>query len=259
MIMMAECKSIGIGGGTVIESQPGRWCLEIPSGEKKDYRLAQLDDYLSLSRRNLLWHPPLCLNLEARSSAQNLSGTWGFGLWNDPFSANLGLGGMARRLPALPDTAWFFYASPPNYLALKDDHPAQGMLAATFSAPRLPFWLLALGLPLVPLLAVPLFAKYLRRLARVVVKESARNLYLDLTLWHSYKLEWLPEEVHFFVDEMDVFNTPISPVGPLGLVLWIDNQYAAFNPNGRFKTGTLETPETAWLEIKNITVNTLRF
>jgi hypothetical protein len=251
--MMLELKPLKTNRGQVIETQPGSWRLSIPAGDTHEYRLAQLDDYLSLSRRKFLWHPPLSLSLEARVSTQALPGTWGFGFWNDPFSANLGLGGMARRLPALPDTAWFFFASPPNYLALKDNHPAQGMLAATFSAPRLPFWFLVLGIPLVPFLAVPFMARGIRRAARFFVKESASRIDLNLTIWHNYGLEWKPGNVHFTVDGISVFNTPISPVGPLGLVLWIDNQYAAFTPDGRFKTGTLANPEPAWLELRNIT------
>ena len=257
---MLELKPLMTNGAQVVEVQPGNWRLTIPAGGMKEYRLAQLDDYLFRSRRKFLWQPPLSVNLEARLSTQELFGTWGFGLWNDPFSANLGLGGMARRLPALPDTAWFFFASPPNYLALQDHHPAQGMLAATFSAPRLPFWFLALGVPFVPFLAVPFIARGLRRVARILVKESARKLELDLTIWHSYRLAWLPDEVQFSVDGTSAFTTSISPVGPLGLVLWIDNQYAAFTPDGRFKTGTLASQEPAWMELRNIidhlTINT---
>lgn len=252
---MLDLKTRTTPGAEANEGQSGSWRLSIPAGNGGAYRWAQLDDYLPRSRSKFLWQPPLYLSLSARVSAQAVPGTWGFGLWNDPFSANLGLGGMARRLPALPDTAWFFFAAPPNYLALQDDHPAQGMLAATFSAPRLPFWFLALGVPLLPLLAVPFMASGLRRAARLLVKESARQLELDLTIWHSYRLEWLSGEVHFAVDETTVFSTPVSPVGPLGLVLWIDNQYAAFPPNGRFKIGTLANPEPAWLDLRNIAVS----
>jgi hypothetical protein len=47
----------------------------------------------------------------------------------------------------------------------------------------------------------------------------------------------------------------VSPRPPLGLVIWIDNQYAAFTPNGRIGFGVLENPEPAWLELKEIEVN----
>jgi len=239
-------------GTQVVEFQPGSWRLTIPAGDTGSYRMAQMDDYLYCSRSQFLWRPPTSLSLMARVSAPVISGTWGFGLWNDPFNASLGLGGMPRRLPVLPNTAWFFFAAPPNYLALQDDHPAQGMLAATFSAPQLPPWLLALGAPWLPLLAVPACARLMRRAARRLIKESAYQLDLDLTAWHTYWLEWLPGEVVFAVDGESVFSTPISPLAPLGLVMWIDNQYAAFTPNGKFKTGSLANPEPAWLEIQDI-------
>ncbi len=116
----------------------GGWRLSLPPGPAGQYRWAQLDDYIPLPRRRFLWTPPVRLSLEARVSAPGLPGTWGFGFWNDPFQASLGLGGTARRLPALPNAAWFFYASPPNFLAFRDDLPAQGLLAATFRLPLLP-------------------------------------------------------------------------------------------------------------------------
>jgi hypothetical protein len=46
----------------------------------------------------------------------------------------------------------------------------------------------------------------------------------------------------------------VSPHSPLGLVIWIDNQYAAFTPEGRLGFGALENPEPAWLEITDIDV-----
>jgi hypothetical protein len=54
------------------------------------------------------------------------------------------------------------------------------------------------------------------------------------------------------VDEVLTLKTPTAPRGPLGLVLWIDNQYAAFPPNGRLGYGMLANPEPAWLEIRDI-------
>jgi len=56
----------------------------------------------------------------------------------------------------------------------------------------------------------------------------------------------------FKVDDLPVFETRVSPHPPLGLVIWIDNQYAAFTPEGKIGFGVLENPEPAWLEIKDI-------
>jgi len=53
------------------------------------------------------------------------------------------------------------------------------------------------------------------------------------------------------VDGAEILRTPLAPRGPLGLVLWIDNQYAAWRPDGRLGFGTLANP-AAWLEIENI-------
>ncbi len=247
------------GGGTVREIEKGLWRLEIPRGPGGIYRWAQLDDYMHRRRDDFLWKPPgktkaLSVDLRARVSAADLPGTWGFGLWNDPFAAGLGLGGMALRLPALPNTVWFFYAGPNNYLTLHDMHPAQGFLAATFAAPRIPAPLLAPGALALPMLAVRPLARVFRRAAGHLIYESGALIDTDPTQWHAYRLDWSEEQVHFYVDGAEVFSTPVSPRAPLGLVLWIDNQYAAFLPSGKLSMGTSANEEPAWLELEGIEV-----
>ena len=237
----------------VVSSTSGQWRLSIPGGPSGRYRLAQLDDYSSLPRSRFHWRPPVCLDVRARVSEAELPGTWGFGLWNDPFTASLGLAGTARRVPALPQAAWFFYASPPNHLALHDTHPAQGLLAATFASRHIPALALLAGLPALPLLAWPPAARWLRRMARRFVAEDALRLDFDPTQWHTYRLEWRADEVNFTVDGEPCFSTPVTPRGPLGLVLWIDNQYAAFPPDGRLRFGTLAN-ESACLELADIAI-----
>ncbi len=241
-------------GATVTETRPGAWRLEIPAGAKGRYRLAQLDDYRSLPRKHFPWRPPLRLCLRARASAADLPGTWGFGLWNDPFSLSLGLGGAAQRFPALPDAAWFFYASPPNYLSFRNDLPAQGFLAATFRALPLPAPLLALGSPLGALLVLPLAAGLARAALRRAVRQDAALVQTEVTAWHTYCIHWAADGVRLLVDEQNVLETPISPRGPLSLVLWIDNQYAALPPRGRLAYGTLPNPQPAWLELEDISI-----
>jgi hypothetical protein len=230
------------------------WRFVIPAGTGGVYRLAQLDDYTSLPRRRLPWNPPLHLHLRARASDQEIPGTWGFGLWNDPFSLSFGLGGVSRRLPALPNAAWFFYASPPNYLSFRDDLPAQGLMAATFAASTLPTWLLAPGALGLPLALIPWIGRAARSAARRFVHQSAAQLELDLTEWHTYRLSWVRSAVRFYVDSELASTTSVSPTGPLGLVLWIDNQYAAWTPDGRLCYGLLPNVEPAWLEIADFWV-----
>lgn len=238
------------GGAAINETSPGRWRLSLPPGPAGEYRWAQLDDYRGLERTKFAWQPPARLEARLRVSDNALPGTWGFGLWNDPFSFNMGLGGMARRLPVLPNAAWFFYASPPNYLALRDDHPAQGLLAATFSSPCIPSWMLSpLGLFL-PLLLIPATARYLRCAARSLIVEEAVLARVDAAEWHDYRIEWLAERASFWVDGQLLLETGVSPRGRLGLVIWLDNQYLSFPPGGRLRAGTLACEAEAWLEIE---------
>ena len=75
---------------------------------------------------------------------------------------------------------------------------------------------------------------------------------MDPTQWHRYRLDWREKRVSFMVDDVQVFETAVSPSPPLGLVIWIDNQYAAFTPEGRIGFGVLENPEPAWLEVKEM-------
>ncbi len=235
--------------GQAARSRPGAWRLWIPAGERGTYRGAQLDDTFGRARRAFGWRAPFTWALRARVSAADLPGTWGFGLWNDPFSAGVGINGGGARLPALPNAAWFFYASPPNHLAFREGHPAQGFLAATFRAPRAPSALTLLGLPALPLLALPAAARLVRRALALAVQEDSAGLEVDVTAWHAYRLDWEATSCRFWVDGRMLFETGIAPRGPLGLVIWIDNQYAAFPPDGRVRSGTLAGPE-AWLEVE---------
>ncbi len=223
--------------------------FSIPGGTVGAYRLAQLDDYSISGRSQFQWRSPCSLKIKARVSENNLPGTWGFGFWNDPFTASLGLGGMARHLPALPNAAWFFYASPSNYLSLRDNLPAQGFLAATFSSPPVPSFLLAPGLLATPLLVWRPSARIIRRLARQMIKEDSCLVKTNPTAWHTYHIELTERATRFSLDEALIFETAAVPRGRLGMVLWLDNQYAAFNPAGNLRYGTLENP-AAWMEIE---------
>src|SRR5215213_9256863 len=101
-------------------SRGSAYRLSIPAGSAQKYRLAQLDDYTKVSRSRFPLRFPLSLKLSARVSSNSIPGTWGFGLWNDPFGLSLGFGGNPFRLPALPNAVWFFGASWESYLSFKD-------------------------------------------------------------------------------------------------------------------------------------------
>ncbi len=230
------------------------WHLEIPSGPQGRYRLAQLDDYAALSRKGFPWKPPVRLSLRARASHQVIPGTWGFGLWNDPFSFSLVLGGASRHLPALPNAAWFFFASPPNYLSLRDDLPAQGALASTFRSPALPAFLLALGAPALPFTFWPAAARLMRRLGARIIQQDSAIMTLQPTDWHTYTLNWLSDTVSLSLDGKIILESGVVPRPPLGLVIWVDNQYAALPPDGRLAFGSLANLQPAWIEIAGLNI-----
>jgi hypothetical protein len=234
-------------------TEAGTWTLKIPAGSQGNYRLAQIDDYNTFARHKFPWHPPLTLHLHARVSEPQVPGTWGFGLWNDPFSLSLGFGGGSRRFPALPNTAWFFFSSPQNYLSFRDTLPASGFLVQTFRAAHIPTPILALAALGIPLLLWPKMGRLLRPIFRGVIAEDSYALDVDVTQWHRYTLKWSRERVIFKVDDQ-TYQTEITPKAPLGLVIWIDNQFAAFHPNGKLAYGTLENTRSTRLEIQNLSI-----
>jgi len=240
--------------GAAVDSTPNGFRLTIPASDGSRYDDAQLDDYTGLARRAFP-HRSLDLSLRARVSADSAPGTWGFGLWNDPFGLSLGFGGRPFRLPALPNAAWFFYASPQNYLSFQNDpstgsrqaHPAHGFLAQTFRSPRFHPSLIGAGL------ALPFSRVTARRWLSQVIAEDSAALRVDVTQWHGYRLKWREDSVVFEVDDVTVLETSVSLHPPLGLILWIDNQFAAFTPEGKISFGVLAHPE-AWLEIEGLEI-----
>ncbi len=216
------------------------------------YRIAQTDDYSRLSRKDFLHIPPISLSLKARVSADILPGTWGFGFWNDPFALGIGVKGSGFRLPALPQAAWFFYGSPRNDLSFQSSAPANGLMASVFTSKQVPAVVLPLALPGLIFLPIKPIARLMRKFASKFIHDSFVSLDMDVTTWHTYQLDWLADSVHFKVDDKVVFTSQYSPKPPLGLVIWIDNQYAAFSADGSVHYGTETNPEPAWMEIKDM-------
>ena len=237
-----------------VQESKGGWRFNLDAGAAGAYRLAQLDDYAGAARGAFPHGPPFSLTLRARASRDDLLGTWGFGLWNDPFGFSLGFGGTAGRLPSLPNAAWFFFASPENYLSLRSDQPGSGVLAGSYRSARLPLLLLAPAALAVPLLWLPAASRLLRRMAGRLVRHELAQLIIDSTAWHEYGIHWRAEQVEFMLDGVSLF-TASAPRPPLGLVLWLDNQFAAWRPDGRLAYGTLPTPADCWVEIKDLHIS----
>lgn len=254
MIGIDELKARITPGAAVHEIGDGSWRLEIPDGSGGSYRLAQLDDYGGLGRSKFPWQGHTGLELQARVSTEIIPGTWGFGFWNDPFSMGVLNQGDRVRLPTLPNAAWFFNAGPPNDISLFDDQPGQGWLAQVFQAGRRPSLRLGLGAVLGPLAVFSTTGSWLRRFIRRELHQQSTSLVFNVTEWHTYRLDWLPEGVIYQVDGHQALKTNLTPYGPLGLVIWIDNQFAAWGADGRLRWGTLENRQKSWLELRQFRV-----
>jgi hypothetical protein len=266
----AHWRTVAVGGGRL---EPGAQGLRLlnPGTTAERYTNAQIDDYQGRPRREFLWSPPLALTVRARFShpaaplhddgdcdyvyassqgaAPTLMGTAGFGFWNDPFLMT------GKRRPALPRAIWFFYASPPSNMKLDLHTPGCGWKAATIDAATWPFLLLAPTIPLaVPLMHLPAAYRRLWPVGQRAIRVSEASVAADMTAWHTYVIEWGQKRARFAVDGTTVLDCSTPPQGPLGLVIWLDNQYLAINPQGRLRYGLLANPGEQWMELSEVGV-----
>lgn len=221
-----------VGAGAVRAAEDGIH-LSIAAGSAQCYHDAQISDY-ALPRPRFGNRPPLRLSVRARMQGR-LRGTAGFGFWNHPLAPNV------RRL-RVPRAIWFFFASPPNHIALAAGVGGQGWKAAVFDAQNPRFYAL---LPCAPLGFLLMRQRLLQRAlwrvgqAALGVDEAMLDAAL-LDEFHSYTIDWLPGEAVFAVDGQVVLRTARTRRGALGFVAWVDNQYAVVSPQGRFGWGLLD-------------------
>lgn len=226
------------------------------------YSNAQIDDYHHLKRADFLWHPPLKLSLRARFSHAaasehrtqegHLSGTAGFGFWNDPFMMT------GKRRPTLPRAIWFFYASPPSDMQLALDVPGWGWKAAAIDCHRPAFYALLPTTPIgVLLMRSPFLYRCLWPTAQRAMHVQEQVLDPSLTEWRQYELEWHSDYARFVIDGALVAQTTKAPRGPLGLVIWLDNQSMVVTPTGRIRSGLVATRTAEFLEIEDLAISRL--
>ena len=229
---------------------------DVPAGRYSD---AQIDDYQGLPRRRFPWRPPVRLTVRARFSragaatdvvpSASLRGTAGFGFWNDPFLMT------GLRWPALPRAVWFFYASPPSNLKLALDTPGFGWKAATLDASRPTALLWGAAAPvLLPLMNVRRLYRALWPRVQRALRIAECALEADMTAWHTYRLDWGREEVTFWVDSVPVLEAAPAPRGPLGFVMWLDNQTMSATPWGQLRHSLLAVDGCQWMEVAQLAI-----
>jgi hypothetical protein len=243
-------REVGVGR---VEAGRDGLRLSLADAAASAYSNAQIDDYGGLPRRLMRWRAPLTLSVQARFSHPSgvLRGTAGFGFWNDPF----GLGVRSLRLPTLPRALWFFYASHASNMKLDFQAPGHGWKAATIDAWRLPFLLLAPSAPFaLPLMRIPPLYRALWPIGQAALGVREAAIGVDMCAWHTYTLRWLSDRASFAVDGANVLESRLAPGGPLGFVLWLDNQYAVVTPQGALRGGLLNAPGRQWLEVRGVEI-----
>lgn len=238
------------GSGVLEPTEEGLRFVNVDTVDS-EYTNAQIDDYQDLARGDFLWRPPLLLAVRARFShaAGELNGTAGFGFWNDPFLMT------GWRWPAPPRAIWFFYSSAPSDMKLDINTPGRGWKAATIDAQRWSFFALLPTAPLaIPLMNLrPLYHTFWP-LGQRAINVSEALVPARMTGWHTYTIDWQPHSAHLAVDGETVLSCQMSPRGPLGFVMWLDNQYMVATPKGRFKYGLLEAPGRQWMELSRLEI-----
>jgi hypothetical protein len=250
-----------LGPGTLSVSQSILRMI-IPKIARGEYADAQIDDYGTLTRAQFPWRPPLRMEVTARAShpaatrtstedsPHILRGTAGFGFWNYPFS-------VRGDILMLPESVWFFYASPPSNMALVPGIPGWGWKAQVIHSMR-PGTLLA-TLPTALATGWGLLTGNERPASRWLQRLSGAQealLDVDITAWHTYTLEWHAQEALFLVDGKQVLRASNPPKRPLGFVAWHDNQYAIATPRGVLRFGSVAC-EQQWLELDVIRIDPL--
>jgi hypothetical protein len=238
-------------GGGALELKERRLRLLIRDIREHEYSDAQIDDHKGLPRGKFLWNPPLTMTVRARfsHSADGLKGTAGFGFWNDPFLMT------GRRMPTLPRAIWFFFASPPSNMRLDSQVPGYGWKAATIDVLRWSFFLFMFAAPFaVPLMNLRKLYPVLWPFAQRLLNVSEALVPSEMTEWHTYVLKWGCTRARFFVDGDLLMDCRTPPRGPLGFVMWLDNQYAIVTPWGRLGSGLLAGPGEQWLEVDRLLI-----
>jgi hypothetical protein len=188
----------------------------------------------------------LCFTIRARfsHSVTQLQGTGGFGFWNEPF------GFTQQRWPTLPRAIWFFFSSAASNMQLAYQIPGHGWKAATIDTWRWRFFCL---LPTAPVGMFLMRNRWLYRwlwpFAQAAIQVSEALAPVDLTDWHTYTIAWGQRKASLLVDQQPILVCTTTPGGPLGLVIWLDNQAMTVTPWGLPHHQLVAATHHQWLEV----------
>jgi hypothetical protein len=252
-------------GHAQIENEPGLIRFVVDGAEQGQLSDAELDDHRTAPRHKLAWTPPLRMTVRARmshpstvlpsavaqDSAQDagvMLGTAGFGFWNDPFD-------WVGNVQTPPNALWFFYASPQSDMAFARGVRGNGWKAATLNGGRADKLTMALGNLVFRL---PGMSRLVFNLAQTRIHAHEKILdAVALTDWHAYRIDWLPREAIFFVDDIEVFRAPNPPTVPLGFVAWVDNNATTMGPGRDFDFQRIAVPQRQWMELTRVRIEPL--
>ena len=142
-----------------------------------------------------------------------------------------------------------------HHATLDAEAPGNGWKASTLDATRLPFFLLLPTAPLaIPLMNIRSMYRILWPLGQRALGIHEATVEAPMTQWHSYEIDWAAKEARFKVNGQEILRCASSPRGPLGFVMWLDNQYAIATPWGSFGHGLLETHGKQWMEVQSLSI-----
>lgn len=248
-------------GGGYMKMDKSVLRLGYSAASSDKYTDSQIDDYTMLSKKEYVWRPPLRMTVKARAShlaasadgvqaEKVLKGTAGFGFWNKPFT-------MQGNWFTMPESIWFFYASPPSNMALSSHTPGWGWKAQVVHGSKASS--IVQALPLAAAMAHGKLTGNSQPAAHLLQKFSGTSEKLieaDFTEWHEYVLEWLPGEAIFYIDGKEFYRVPFSPTKPLGFVAWLDNAFAIATPQGEVKFGRVEAGKQ-WLDMDSVKIENI--
>jgi hypothetical protein len=249
-------------GGAYLRTANSVLRLGYESATPERYSDSQIDDYTMLSKADYVWKPPLRMTVRARFSHRAatanstektrgiLRGTAGFGFWNKPFT-------MQGNWFTLPEAIWFFYTAPPSNMALVPGLPGWGWKAQVIHTT--PASILSNVVPTAVGAAYGRVRSNAHLTGRAMQRFTGAHEAIvteDMTEWHTYTLEWHSHESLFWVDGARVLRVPKAPKKPLGLVIWLDNEYCVVTPRGELRFGKTTAAEQ-WLDVDSVVVESL--